>query len=86
MKDALTFYSTNPKHYSLFCGYPYIVLETYDESIIKPFLEHVREMIANNDDKVNEYILNWISFIVQNPIGKTSTVLVLTSGQGADIS
>ena len=30
-------------------------------------------MIANNDDKVNEYILNWISFIVQNPIGKTKT-------------
>ena len=28
------------------------------------------------------YILNWISFVVQNPIGKTSTVLVLTGGQG----
>lgn len=81
LKDALTFYSTNPKHYSLFCGYPYKELPTYDESIINPFLDHVREVIANNNNTLNEYILNWISFIIQNPIGKTATVLVLTGGQ-----
>ena len=83
LKDALTFYSENPRHYSLFYGYPYKTLPSYDENIIKPFLEHVREVIANNDDKLNEYILNWCSFIIQNPIGKTATVLVLTGGQGA---
>ena len=83
IKSRMTFYSDNTNNYSLFTGYPYKTLETFNENIIKPFLEHTREVIANNDDKLYEYILNWIAYIVQNPAKKTGIVLVLLGRQGA---
>ena len=83
LRDALSFHSDDPNDYSLFYGYPFKTLSTYDESIIKPFLDHTREVIANNDNKVYEYIINWCSWIIQHITGKTATVLVLTGAQGA---
>lgn len=57
-------------------------MEAVDETKIKGFLDHIREVIANNNEEVYEYILNWFSFIMQNPNGKTETALVITGEQG----
>ena len=82
VRDGLKFYSTNPNMFSVFQGYDYEELDDYDEEIISPFLTHVREIIANGNDELYNYMLNWISFILQNPAKKTKTVLVLTGEQG----
>ena len=83
IKSRITFFSENKNVYSLFTGYPYKTLDNCNENIIKSFLEHTREVIANNDENLYEYILNWISYIVQNPAEKTGIVLVLLGKQGA---
>ena len=83
IKSRMTFYSEDVNDYSLFTGYPYKTLVDCNENIIKSFLDHTREVIANNDEKLYEYILNWIAYIVQNPAKKTGIVLVLLGMQGA---
>ena len=67
---------------SIFNGYKYDVLESVNESVIKEFLEFVREVIADNDEKVYEYIINWFAYIVQHPGKKTEAALVLKGLQG----
>lgn len=57
-------------------------MDEVDEGKIKGFLNHIREVIANNNEEVYEYILNWFSFIMQNPNGKTETAIVITGEQG----
>ena len=39
-------------------------------------------MIANNDEKVYEYLINWFSFVVQKPDGKTETAIDISCKQG----
>jgi len=68
--------------FSLFRGFYWDEVEKVDETIIKEFLDFVLEVIANNDEKVNEYILNWIAKLFQNPGIKLETMIVLTGKQG----
>ena len=82
LKDGLRFYDERNSYFSFFTGYDYKTLETYDSELIQPFLNHIKEVIANNNETVNEYILNWISFILQKPAGKTGTAIVITGDQG----
>lgn len=81
-RDGVKFYSEKPKIFNVFQGYDYEELDDYDEEIISPFLTHIRENIATGNEELYNYILNWISFILQNPAKKTGTVLVLTGEQG----
>lgn len=81
-ENGKEFYSTDPKTFSVFQGYEYEELEDYDENIIAPFLNHIHDIIANGNDQMYNYILNWLAFIFQNPEGKTGTSLVLTGLQG----
>lgn len=80
--EGLRFYSTNPNMFSYFLGYEYKELDDYDEDIISPFLNHIRENIANGNEELYNYILNWVSYILQNPNGKTGSCLVITGEQG----
>ena len=82
VRDGLKFYSTEPNMFNVFQGYDYVELDDYNEKIISPFLTHIRENIASGNEELYNYILNWISFILQNPAKKTGTVLVLTGEQG----
>lgn len=81
-ENGKEFYSTDPTVFSVFQGYEYEELEDYDENIIAPFLNHIHDNIANGNDEMYNYILNWLAFIFQNPEGKTGTCLVLTGEQG----
>ena len=58
----------------------------YDEEIIKPFLEHVKYICNNNESY--EYVINWLSHIIQKPEEKTGVGLVfysITEGVGKNI-
>ncbi len=82
MRGGMKFYSTEPNMFNVFQGYDYEELDDYDEEIISLYLTHIRENIANGNEELYNYILNWISFILQNPAEKTGTCLVLTGEQG----
>ena len=44
-----------------------------NEDVIAGFLNHIKEIIANGNVEIYEYILNWYSYILQKPDGKTGT-------------
>lgn len=75
---GLKFYSDKPNMFNVFHGYDYEELDDYYEEIISPFLNHIRNFVANGNEELYNYILNWISYVIQNPGGKTGTCLVLT--------
>ena len=79
---GVAFKSDEPYVFSLFQGYKYPILDSYNNDIIAPFLAFVSEVICDNCSEIYEYITNWLSFIVQNPGEKTKTAIVLKGLQG----
>ena len=84
---ALKFYSTDSQVFSYFRGYDYdlpedATMEDVKMNVIQPFLDHVREVIANNNEQVYKYILVWIASVLQKPSFKTETALVILGHQG----
>lgn len=83
---AIKFYSKNPKHISLYKGLYYridIPLTEIKMDLVQPFLEHTKNVICNGHQELYNYVLDWISFIIKNPNGKTGTVLCITGEQGS---
>ena len=80
--DGMRFYDSRPNIYSFYTGFDNDVLDECDEQMIKPYLDHIREIIADGDEKIYQYIINWLSFIIQNPDAKTGVALVITGDQG----
>ena len=79
---ALKFYSEDKQVFSYFRGYDYNQLDEVKMEIIQPFLNHVREVIANGNEEVYKYILVWIASILRRPAFKTETALVILGHQG----
>ena len=46
------------------------------------FLNHVREVICDNNEPLYEYVIDWMADIVQNPAKLLGVALVLMGGQG----
>lgn len=83
---AIKFYSLNPKHISIYHGLYYncdIPIADIDMDLIQPFLDHVKNIICMGRDDLYNYVLDWVSFIVKNPNGKTGTTLCITGEQGS---
>ena len=83
---AIKFYSLNPKHVSLYHGLYYrsdIPIDEIDFNRIQPFLDHLRYVVCDNNIELYNYILDWVSFIIKNPNGKTGSVLCITGEQGS---
>ncbi|KAH7831344.1 putative Poxvirus D5 protein [Monocercomonoides exilis] len=80
--DRVKFFSDYTRIFSLFHGFKYQMENEQNDEIIKPFLDFTREVIANNNEELYQYILCWISSIVQNPGKKAETSLVLKGLQG----
>ena len=70
------------KTVSIFNGYKYNVLDSVNNEVINGFIEFVREVIADNDETVFNYIIHWFAFIVQHPGVKSEVALVLKGLQG----
>jgi phage/plasmid-associated DNA primase len=49
--------------------------------LIKPFLDQVYNIIYNSNNDLYEYILNWISYLLQNPGSKTETAFIIIGEQ-----
>ena len=79
---ALKFYSEDEQVFSYFRGYDYKQLDEVKEELIKPFLNHIHDVIANKNEDVYKYILVWIASVLQKPNFKTGVALVILGNQG----
>ncbi|KAA6362211.1 MAG: hypothetical protein EZS28_042262, partial [Streblomastix strix] len=81
-KIGIKFISKNPLIFNVFQGYKYKKVDEIDQSKIEQFLGLVKDTIAANDDRINEYLLNWFAYIVYNTGKKTETAVILQGLQG----
>lgn len=80
--DFVRFFDRTFNCVNYFHGYVYERIRKCNLEVINPFLNFVKEVIADNNVELYEYILNWFAYIVQNPGLKTGTALVLQGIQG----
>ncbi len=66
------------KH-NIWKGYKYQNTGDYNHENINHFLQHIKNIICNGDEKLSEYVLNWFSQIIQTPHQKTKVGLVWRS-------
>lgn len=65
--------------YNLFSGFRYDSDNNeYNEDDIKIYLEHIK-YLTNNDEEAANYIINWVSHIIQKPEQKTRVCIVFYS-------
>ena len=80
---ALKFYSEKKDVFSYFRGYDYNKLDEVKQEVIKPFLDHVFNVIANKNEDIYKYIIAWIASILQRPNFKVGVALVILGKQGS---
>ena len=79
---GFTFYDPNPEMFSYFAGYSYPRVSEVNLQLIAPFLYHIRHIICDDDPKVEDYVIRWVSYVLQNPGKKTGTALIILGQQG----
>jgi hypothetical protein len=80
--NGVKFYSKDPCYLSLFQSYPYDNPLHNNYYIIKPFLDHIFNIISEHNNDLYNYIFNWISYILQNPGSKKETAFIIIGEQG----
>ncbi|DAZ96723.1 TPA: hypothetical protein N0F65_011760 [Lagenidium giganteum] len=55
------------------------ILESVDNKGIEPFLNFVKEIIADNDNELFEWLIKWIAHICKYPSSRTRCALTLLS-------
>ena len=75
--------NSTEKIFNLWTGFKVSKKETYDEEIIQPIVNHIRDILCNNNLEVFSYVINWIAHIFQHPNELPGTALVFKSKQGA---
>ncbi|KAA6388472.1 MAG: hypothetical protein EZS28_016002, partial [Streblomastix strix] len=81
-KKGCKFISEDPIILTVFQGYKYKKLDTIDYECLQMYLDLIKETIAAGDERVYEYILNWIAWMIQNPGQKSRAAIVLQGRQG----
>ncbi|KAA6385123.1 MAG: hypothetical protein EZS28_019349 [Streblomastix strix] len=76
------FISDDADIFSIFQGYKYKRLDTIDYECLQMYIDLIKETIAAGDERVYEYILNWIAWMIQNPGKKSRASIVLQGRQG----
>jgi hypothetical protein len=71
------FDSKDSCYLSIFQGYPYENNNPLYMKLIQPFLDHVFNIISDHNNDLYNYILNWISYLLQNSGSKTETAFII---------
>ncbi|KAA6401133.1 MAG: hypothetical protein EZS28_003343 [Streblomastix strix] len=74
------FVSEDLKIFTVFQGYKYKKLDTIDYECLQMYFDLIKDSIATVDERVYEYILNWIAWMIQNP-GKKSKAAIILQGK-----
>ena len=81
-KRGVCFYSKRDDYLSLFTGFTFRETNDINMEKISLFMNHIKNIIADGNEELYNYILSWISFIVQNPGKKTETCLMILGEEG----
>jgi hypothetical protein len=74
----------SPIHYNLFKGFRAQLLPVAKNyEVIKPFLNHIKEVIANGDEKIYNYLIQYFANLIQHPDKKTNTIIIIQGMQGS---
>lgn len=82
MIKGVMFNTTDKDLFSVFQGYKYNILEKINRNVIDSFLNLIKEVICSNNDELYNYVIGWISLMIQNPGVKNETALILKGLQG----
>ncbi|KAA6376855.1 MAG: hypothetical protein EZS28_027619, partial [Streblomastix strix] len=82
VKKGCKFISEDPKILTVFQGYKYKKLDTIDYECLQMYFDLIKETIAAGDERVYEYILNWMAWLIQNPGKKSRAAIVIQGRQG----
>ncbi|KAA6391784.1 MAG: hypothetical protein EZS28_012690 [Streblomastix strix] len=84
VKKGCKFINEDPKILTVFQGYKYKRLENDETNYdcLQMYFDLIKETIAAGDERVYEYILNWIAWLIQNPGKKSRAAIVLQGRQG----
>jgi len=63
--------------------YPGLAVNPSTEGSCDLFLTHIRDVVANGDEVIYRWVINWLASIVQLPQKLPGTALVLRGSQGA---
>ena len=77
MIKGVKFTTKEPEMISVFHEYKHNNLEIVNQNIIDPFLVLIKEVICSNDDKLYNYVIGWISLMIQHPGIKNETAVML---------
>ncbi|KAA6402819.1 MAG: hypothetical protein EZS28_001659 [Streblomastix strix] len=75
----ISFISDEQDAFSIFQSLKHKLIKEINMNTIQLYLDFIKEVIAANDIHIYEYILNWISFIIQHP-GVKSTADIIIRG------
>ena len=65
--------------YNIWKGYKYQKTSDYEVENIKPFVQHIKNIICNGDEALAEYVIKWFAQIIQTPHKKTGVGMVWRS-------
>jgi len=65
--------------YNIWKGYKYQNTGEYEKENIKPFVQHIKNIICNGDEALAEYVIKWFAQIIQTPHKKTAVGMVWRS-------
>ena len=74
---------TQNKKINLFTGFKYHKIETDDFTVLKPFLQHCKHIICNDDERKYNYLMCWFASIFQNVTVKNGTMPIIIGAQGS---
>ena len=79
-KNSVCFFSENPKDFSFFQGYKYEPV--LNDALIEKFNEHIMNIWCKGDEKLYQYVQSWFATIVQEPLNRAYTALVIKGEEG----
>jgi len=71
------------KHFNIFKGFRSSLLPPKDNyDIIQPFLNHIKDVLMNNDEENYTWFTQYLGNLIQNPNNKTNVIVVFQGTQG----
>ena len=79
-KNSVCFFSEDSMDFSFFQGYKYESVR--NDSLIEKFNNHIKSIWCRNDEKLFQYVQSWFATIIQHPLNRAYTALVIKGEEG----
>ena len=73
----------DPRYHNQWDGYDYQkTRDSWDEAAVTPFVDHIKNVWADGDERQGEYILDWFAQLMQHPNRKPGVCLMIKGRPG----